>query len=77
MEDETGGIHVMYGRENKRIRVLENKSKINRPLARYTEEIIILNLKGTGCEVMDCNNKGLDRKTWRSVENMVMKVGFP
>jgi hypothetical protein len=27
MEDETGGEHVMYGREYKRIRVLENISE--------------------------------------------------
>jgi hypothetical protein len=39
MEDETGGANVMYGREHKRIRVLENKSEANRRLAMYTEKI--------------------------------------
>jgi hypothetical protein len=77
MEDETGGVHVMYGREHKRIRVLENKSETNRRLAKYTEEITKLGLKGIGCEDMDWNNMGLDRKTWQSVVNTVMNFGFP
>lgn len=48
MEDEMGGVHVMYGREHKRIGVLENKSETNRRLATYTGEITKLGLIGTG-----------------------------
>ena len=77
MEDRTGGAHVMYGREHKRTRVLENKSETKRPLDTHTEEITKLGLTGTGCEDMDWNNMGLDRKTnWQSVVNTVMNFGF-